>query len=140
MKNVTQYTVANLVSLSDGCGALLSQLKTFSALNQQRIYVTRDFWAKELGVDVRTLRRWEANIVDKLFLMGYRQPKRNNMLDDYQRFILSFIWILKNERKMTYSQILEFMTTPHGKPFWMSITRSKFAEIQSSYSQSRKAG
>jgi hypothetical protein len=141
IKNVTQYTqytVGDIVSFPDSHGSLLSQLKSFSQMNFQRIYTTRFFWAKELNVSEKTIQRWETEIIDNLFLLGYKQPKRKNLLDDYQRFILSLIWVLKTQRKMTYQQIIEFMKSPHGQPFWLSVTRNAFSQIQSTYS--RKAG
>lgn len=138
VKNVTQYTVAPGVALSTNNKALLSQLKEFSRFRSCELELTRESWAKELGIDVVTVRRWERNIIRKLFLLGYFKEGRKNRLDEYQRFILSLIWVLKVQRRMTYDEIVSHMVSPSGQPFWMTITREKFSQINNNHSQ--KAG
>ncbi len=138
VKNVTHYTVALSVSKSYDNTELLSQLKSFSENYKGAIEPTRDEWGKELGIDRQTIRRWEANIISKLFLLGYYDKPGKSRLDDYQRFILSLIWVLKIQRKMTYEEIVSYMVSPKGNPFWLNITRTKFETINANYS--RKAG
>ena len=138
VKTVTPYSVASSVAKSQDTVAWLSHLKEFSQVENQRIFVTRDFWANQLNIDRKTIQRWEENIINKLFVLSYYQQERKSRLDNYQRFILSIIWVLKVQRGMTYDQIIQYMVSPQGNPFWMSIRRSEFANIESTYS--RKAG
>lgn len=56
-------------------------------------------WAKCLGINRRTLFRWEVQIIRKVFLIlkEYKRP-RQKYLDSYQRFILLVIWFKKSKQ------------------------------------------
>lgn len=146
VKNVTQYTVALGVANPYSPDSLLSQLKEFSRLDNSRIFVTRRFWAKELGIDRKTIQRWEDELINEgLWFLGedYWKGGHRKMLDCYQRFIISLIYSMKNGihpfvEQMTHKRIVEYMCSPKGNPFWLGITREEFNKIEVNYS--RKAG
>jgi hypothetical protein len=137
MKNVsgdTKQDVRLKVQFHETFDSVLPQIQTFSSCNEYPVFLSRDRWAKELGVTAKTIQRWEKDIVSKLFLLGYKTPERSNLLDQYQRFVLSLIRVMR-ARKMSSGQILVFMTTPRGNPRWQKITRQKFNQVKTEEKQ-----
>ena len=57
--------------------------------------VTREQFAKKLGICSRTIRRWEQSILERWERVDYRPQPRKNWLDPYQRFLI--LWV-NNEK------------------------------------------
>lgn len=68
-------------------------------LKDNTLLLTRDQWANHLGVSRVTVLHWEKAIVAEIpFLEAdyYQVQKRGRYLDNYQRFILAFIVLVKS--------------------------------------------
>lgn len=62
--------------------------------------LTREQWGKVLGVHRMTIMRWESEIIQsvapiKTAYFGDSRSMRSNLLDNYQRFILTCLFVVK---------------------------------------------
>ena len=140
----TQYTVVSTVKFPDPGVSWLSQSKCFSKLDDRRLFVTRDYWARQLGVHYITVKRWEDSIIKptwELKYLYYDGDKRQGLhgLDAYQRFFLKIIRDMKLgyppfTKVMTYEEIISYMRNVEGgNPWWLGITREEFNRMQTTY-------
>lgn len=153
VKIITRTTVASTVAFHSSTALVLSQLKEFARLGDDRLFATRRFWAKELLVDRRTLQRWEDEIINsspKLAYLFYDGKSRvgKQGLDFYQRFFFALIRALKEgmvkegmseKESVTYHDIIKwFLDLPEsGEPRWMGLNRKEFQKWNEMHNQRR---
>lgn len=138
----------NVQNCPDGI-PVLQAVKQRSYVYGDAVLVTRNFWARELGVNVKTFKRREESLINAPYKLAYyywdlrsqeRQDEFEQMgrvgyrLNHYQRFLQLFLHLLWRG-DLTYGiplkhgQMLQWLNEPidGGRtPRWMYLTKPEF--------------